>query len=76
MKDILVGRVYKVKHDSKGVFWIAVQFVDKEFTTGMIIEGTMKAPEAKNEKSSGDVVTVRNSFCVFKLTEIEEGEMP
>lgn len=75
MKSILVGRVYRVKHDSKGVFWIAVQFVDKEFTTGMVIEGKVKAPEAKNVKSSGDIVTVRNNFCVFKLVEIKEGDI-
>jgi hypothetical protein len=52
-----------------------VQFTDKNFTTGMIIEGKTKAFEKENEICSGGQVTVRNSFCKFKKVYISRGAM-
>ena len=69
------GGVYQVKHRDKGVFLLCVQFTDKNFTTGMVVEGKVKAFEEKNEISSGGQVTVRNSFCKFKKVYISKGAM-
>ncbi len=75
MTKLLTGRVYKVKHRSKGTFLVAVQFTDKNFTTGMVLEGKVKAFEEKNEISSGGQVTVRNSFCEFKRMHVSKGAL-
>ncbi len=72
---ILKGSVYQVKHKDKGVFLIAVQFTDKNFTTGMVVEGKVEAFEEKNEISSGGQVTVRNSFCEFKKIYVSKGAL-
>ncbi len=70
---ISTGNVYQVKHRNKGTFLIVVRFTDKNFTTGMVLEGKVEAYEAENEISSGDEVTVRNSFCEFKRIHVSKG---
>ncbi len=72
---ISTGNVYEVKHRNKGTFLVAVQFTDKNFTTGMVLEGKVKASEEKNEISSGGQVTVRNSFCEFKRVHVSKGAL-
>lgn len=73
MLKIKTGAVYQVKHKDKGVFLICVQFTDKNFTTGMVVEGKVETFEKENEISSGGQVTVRNSFCEFKRVHISKG---
>lgn len=69
---IKTGEIYKVKHKTKGEFVLAVRFTDTIFTTGMIVAGKAGASEKKNEKGTGEKVTVRNAFCEFeKITEPE-----
>ena len=63
---IETGCVYRVEHKDKGVFNICVQFTDKTFTTGMVIEEKVTGFESVNDISSGGQFTVRNSFCEFK----------
>ena len=69
---ISTGSVYEVKHRNKGTFCIAVQFTDKNFTTGMVLEGKVGASEEKLGITSGGQVTVRNNFCEFAPLEISE----
>ena len=73
MLKIETGAVYSVKHRDKGTFLLCVQFTDKTFTTGMVIEGKVTGSESKNDISSGGQATVRNSFCKFKRVHISKG---
>jgi hypothetical protein len=70
---IETGGVYRVKHRRKGDFCICVQFTDKNFTTGTVIEGKVQSFEVENEVFSGGQVTVRNSFCKFTRVHITKG---
>jgi hypothetical protein len=70
---IKTGAVYQVRHKDKGTFLLCVQFTDKNFTTGMVIEGKVTGFESKNDISSGGQTTVRNSFCEFKRIHISKG---
>jgi hypothetical protein len=72
---ITTGSVYEVNHRNKGKFVLAVRFSDKNFTTGMVLDGKVEAYKEESEISSGDEVTVRNSFCEFKLMQVSKGAL-
>ncbi len=71
---IEAGKIYKVKHRHKGEFCLAVQFSDKNFTTGLVVEGKPISFSEVCAFSAGSQYTVRNSFCEFTELEISEAK--
>ncbi len=73
--EIEAGNVYRVKHVRIGDFYLAVEFTDKNFTTGMILEAKANVLLKENEVSRGNKLTVENDLCEFERVQIREAQL-
>lgn len=66
MSELQNGATYKVKSSRKGKFTGLLVSHDDTWATIEITDGKAQAMLAYNERSIGEEVTVRRSFCSFE----------
>lgn len=65
--DLLIDKTYRVNSSRKGVFSMRITSQNREFVTGIIVEGVAGAIMEYNILEEGESVTVRKDLCQFKL---------
>jgi len=64
--SIKEGTEYAVTHSRKGRFFMMITGVTEEWVEGFVTSGKAKALLVHNEKTAGERITVRKSFCRFE----------
>lgn len=66
MTELVIGKLYRVRHSRKGTFVLRLQSRDEDSVTGLITEGTARMINGYHQ-GPGDVITVRLRLCLLTL---------
>jgi tellurite resistance-related uncharacterized protein len=69
MVTLEIGKIYLIEHSRKGNFLAKVLSQDDEWATVEVVKGHAEFMASGNSDRglSGDQITIRKSFCVFRL---------
>lgn len=62
-----IGKEYRVRHMTKGVFDVRISELNETWATGEITSGKAKAILPDNVKIVGDTITMRREFLLNVL---------